>query len=965
MKILRLKAEGFGGLRGEFTFDPARLALIVDDNERGKSTLMAAIAAGLYGLDGDRRAHRMVTPLERWRPWDGGPYRVELEIEHAGERYTIRRDFDRGAVEVWNARGQELTPEFREGKDAFPVGSRLIGLDADEFEKCSFVRQGELDRVVPADEKARRASTLRGRLENAADTRVGDTNASEALRVLEGGLRRYTTPELEFTGTVDNAIQRLEAKHGLLASEMKTLEHDFAQIQGSLEELARLGEADHAARASLDQLEAERLASLGIEVRRRLEEDRRHRAEVKRLEAEIESLAAAAHLPANAEAQLREAVARHQEARRGLEALEARREAEIRREQDALDRERRTLEAFEGCGPEDADLAVSLAAEIRRSAEEDRRLRSEVFTVREGLASRGHDPERLLWFQQRLGPLEEADQILLRRQAEVALGYQTEVAGLEQERTAGSEALREIDALRNRWRLPGWFLLALGLAAAIAGVFVTGTGGAPELWLALLVTGAGLLLGGVALLLVSEGARGQHRAEALRRLSDAQRRVTQLRSQRAETEVDLGALAERIGYRDHVELQRDWSEYTRLIEESGPALRAQEQLGALEARRLNAIGQARVLVEKIGGGDPEPENLERIASGIRRSLVLRRGTGELEKKWEWIDQEKRVVEAQAAGYRERALNILQSAGLAYDPERSWEDHARDLRERASARTRWETLTNELLPRTAARLLSDAKVAELETHLASIEAGRAPRAGPQPPPRHTPIEIEAATRRAHQTLEEIGKRREDLRVQVGSVWNRFHAEHPEKLAQRERLERALERAHRFKQAVELALETIQSVATETHRRWAEYLNQRVSQLLGSLGTRVEQMRFGEDLDFSLRLWNGQQLARGKADLQLSAGARDQLYLAVRLAISEFLSREAGTLPLLLDDVFATSDDDRARAGMNALIEHFAREHQIILLTCHRRRYEALAQRDPELYEQRVQWLDTRSASVPRY
>src|SRR6185369_7843238 len=119
------------------------------------------------------------------------------------------------------------------------------------------------------------------------------------------------------------------------------------------------------------------------------------------------------------------------------------------------------------------------------------------------------------------------------------------------------------------------------------------------------------------------------------------------------------------------------------------------------------------------------------------------------------------------------------------------------------------------------------------------------------------------------------------------------------------------------------------------------------------------RFGDDLDFSVRLVGGQQLARGKADQQLSAGARDQLYLAVRLAVSEFLSRGQTPLPLLLDDVFVSSDDERARAGMRLLIERFAPVHQVVLLTCHRRRFEALAELDRDLYSGRVQWLDARS------
>ena len=156
-----------------------------------------------------------MTPLERWRPWGGGTYRVTIELENDGQRYTVQRDFDRGTVEVLDGNGREVTAEFREGKDEFPVGKKLLGLDLDEFQKCALIGQGELDHVVPSDEKARRSATLRARLENAADTRVGDTNASEALKVLEQAQRRYNSAEVEFTGTVEVAIQRLETKVGL------------------------------------------------------------------------------------------------------------------------------------------------------------------------------------------------------------------------------------------------------------------------------------------------------------------------------------------------------------------------------------------------------------------------------------------------------------------------------------------------------------------------------------------------------------------------------------------------------------------------------------------------------------------------------------------------------------------------------------------------------------------------------
>ena len=76
--------------------------------------------------------------------------------------------------------------------------------------------------------------------------------------------------------------------------------------------------------------------------------------------------------------------------------------------------------------------------------------------------------------------------------------------------------------------------------------------------------------------------------------------------------------------------------------------------------------------------------------------------------------------------------------------------------------------------------------------------------------------------------------------------------------------------------------------------------------------------------------------GDADLgveDLSEGAQDQLYLALRVASLERYAAAAAPLPLVLDDVFTSFDDDRARAGLEVLVELAAR-HQVLFFTHHR-------------------------------
>jgi uncharacterized protein YhaN len=67
--------------------------------------------------------------------------------------------------------------------------------------------------------------------------------------------------------------------------------------------------------------------------------------------------------------------------------------------------------------------------------------------------------------------------------------------------------------------------------------------------------------------------------------------------------------------------------------------------------------------------------------------------------------------------------------------------------------------------------------------------------------------------------------------------------------------------------------------------------------------------------------------------LSEGARDQLYLALRLAALEDAVRSTSAMPFLADDLLASFDDERARAAIEVLI-NLSSSFQIILFTHHR-------------------------------
>lgn len=64
-------------------------------------------------------------------------------------------------------------------------------------------------------------------------------------------------------------------------------------------------------------------------------------------------------------------------------------------------------------------------------------------------------------------------------------------------------------------------------------------------------------------------------------------------------------------------------------------------------------------------------------------------------------------------------------------------------------------------------------------------------------------------------------------------------------------------------------------------------------------------------------------------QLSKGAQDQLYIALRMAISDLLSSDIN-LPLIFDDPFATSDSDRLD-NIGVALSYLAGERQILILS----------------------------------
>ena len=163
----------------------------------------------------------------------------------------------------------------------------------------------------------------------------------------------------------------------------------------------------------------------------------------------------------------------------------------------------------------------------------------------------------------------------------------------------------------------------------------------------------------------------------------------------------------------------------------------------------------------------------------------------------------------------------------------------------------------------------------------------------------------------------------LQQQLAAVNSRIHA-----------LQEMLE-------ALEIAQQTLDRATQELQRRFAPQISQRAQELFGKLtGGRYNRL----SLDDELTVYTGAAEETTTYDARWrSDGTADQLYLALRLAVSEVLTPDA---PLVLDDALVRFDDDRLRRALEVLGQA-AETKQVLLFTCQKREAAVLSESEAAL------------------
>jgi hypothetical protein len=209
MRIRSVTAHAFGPLGGQTLPLADGMTVVVGDNESAKSSWHAAIYAAVCGRRRGKGQPRKDEQrfIELHRPWDRDDWLVTAEVLlDDGRRIELRHDLA-GKVDC-HAKdltlGDDISAEVM--NEGAPDGARWLGLDRTSFASTACVEQADVLKVMND------ADGLQETLQRAAATAGTDATAAAALECLDAFKREHVgRDQVNSTKPLRRATNRVQA----------------------------------------------------------------------------------------------------------------------------------------------------------------------------------------------------------------------------------------------------------------------------------------------------------------------------------------------------------------------------------------------------------------------------------------------------------------------------------------------------------------------------------------------------------------------------------------------------------------------------------------------------------------------------------------------------------------------------------------------------------------------------------
>ncbi len=951
MKIKRFKANKFGCLDGEIVLNPDKVTLIVESNEEGKSTFVDGILAGLYGFPLVRAKKDEMKEFDRLKPWDNDSYEIELEIEINKKELLIKRDFEKDKVFIYDIlTGKDISEDFYKGKREYPVGEFLLKLPRDVFLKTALIRQHEIQSSKDSD-------SITKSIQKIVDTSSGDTTALDAIDVLNTALNKYQGYTLKGKGMVKNEINNLNKRITEIESELKSLDERRLEVDSEITKIERLSEKEQKINSDMKMMDYLGKLSEIKELKNQLHQDKKNKEKLENYLKELESLKRLSNFPIDKNDLLLQMQGKLSSIEDDIKNEKTDME-KVEKIKEECEKELKGYEEFKKFTENEKKDIEILLIKLKENLKKLEEKKEDIESEKEKIKDEGYKLADYKLLKKIFDEVSDEDKDFIGDYNEYFWKKNSKINEAISEIENLKEETDKIINLRRARKKNGILLSFSGIIVLTLGLFLT---------LGIFFLIPSLILGiiaavyGFVLYLTANSMESDKYIDLKNKFELSEEEKSRLLSEKDNAENKIESISRKYNFENYQDLVEKFKFYKRLNGRTDTLNKMNQDFEILKKEAEEIKSEILRYLKKINTdldvSDITVEFCEKFKNNLEKYFSLYLNKMNLDKKikekTERINaalQEKETIEREI-------YKIFDESEI--DEKEDVDKGIEKYKEKFKEYNRYIKLKNELIPPLENSMLNNqdiniknAKIRVLEKKAESIVKEF---------PDFRGFEVEKSTaeyndeyRKNDMVLKKIQDEKLELSESIGTVMKEYREKFPKLLNELSNLKDILKKTKNFKTSVELAFDALERISKESHKNWALILNSSVNIILGKINKNYEDLKFDSDLSFTVRPkeWN-RICSQKEVVYQLSAGAKDQIYLSIRLALGKYFSQSGWKLPFIMDDPFITSDDERFADGMKFIISELAEEHQVILLTCHKNRHEYLRDINPIWFDKNVE------------
>lgn len=946
-----LDIYGFGCLRTSIKFTKGKLNLVIADNEAGKSTLVDVLLAAFYGIETDNRKTNTKRPqYKHVLPWSNPEkFGFILDFTAGDVFWRIERNFNNNSVKVID-RGNEkdLSNRYHKGHGKYHIGEDLIGLSCDDFLKSFYLKQEDSAYI-------NKAGGLTSHVQKVASASDEGITSDIAIERLQQSLLKYPLSPSPSGLNIDNTLKRLTSDRELINDEIRALDRRRTEIES---DCTRLGEIERDLKTVNREKEkylhlADRTES--EELTTQLDYQIEIRGKIELLNQKSKDLKIYSDFPANKWEQLISLETSYNDVLTSMAKIE----------EDIKTRVSEPLTELENesAGYEDLQLITEqnlheLEASVSRL--DDRRSRFIKFRKERdqlckqmqnnGYDKDEHDRRRDIFQQIDQNELQFINDYKKVTEEEEQIYRSSRAArGALQERKD-----RSLAANKRKRNVAKMVLVCAAAIAIAAGITLILSHGA---WY-------GLLLGGLCIISTAVGFMLYNTAVAARssELTTTEMELAIVTNKEKESQKkleimrgELEQITTELDFDDSDKLLTEFAEFRQIDELIKPLLNVEHDLDITLQYALEAITMVHPFFEKTGKELPEGADaintIHDFLDRCRISLSLSKRIQSLLSLKEQMNADIEELQYEKESSYQGIKDILKLAAIKNDLTPS--DAVISFREALDKYREYQSISEDKLPQLKREIISEDSLSIKAKRLTYLQSRLKKSDNLGIPDQSTEFYREKIEN-VSAKIDLLNEEKNEINRRISVVYDQYQATYPGLIEKKDELEEKLLRAESFRDEIEVSIKIMKEIAQQVYGSWAVALSEETAPLLEALNPAYTRIRFNDDLTF-LITDKRQNKDISSQDLEdvLSSGARDEVFLAARLGIARYLSRNSkDTLPIVLDEPLAMADDERFLNGMKFFLDHLSNDHQVLIMSCHEQRHIWLKEQLPELFENKV-------------